>query len=338
MSQEEKKDEKLASSDEFGILQVIPSHKADVRTVSAFPDGSFLTGSRDFTAKLYKPDDPNKLHSELSEIRTFTAPTNFVSSICYGRTKTGEIRIYIGSHDCNIYIYKIDDEEPINILTGHSGPVSALAFRICGDQDILVSGGWDSMAKIWENQISKFLLSGHHNPVWDVAFVARSFVLTAGADKTIRRWNVSDGQLVNVYSQHTDCVRGLAVINTSQFLSCSNDQTILLWNMDGDVLKTFEGHENFIYSICVIRDPIPKGSEPPKNRPYKFVSVGEDKSVRIWDKELGCVQKVLLQATSLWSVAALDNGNFTVGTSEGLAYIFSKVLPNDEATVGATSG
>lgn len=110
--------------------------------------------------------------------------------------------------------------------------------------------------------------------------------------------------------------------------------------MDGEVVKTFEGHENFIYDICVVREPLKPGAEVPKNRPYKIISVSEDKTVRVWDKDAGCLQKIPLQATTLWSVVALDNGNFVVGTSCGHAYVFSNVLPSqtdDKEPIGESS-
>lgn len=311
--------------DEYGILQVIPCHKEDVRTVSNYPNGGVLTGSRDTLAKLYLPEKLGDAKSELTEVQNFLGPTLYVSSICYGKTKAGELEIYVGCHDMMIYVYTILEGKPIATLMRHSGPVSALAFRVCNDQDTLISGGWDSTAVIWRNRIPEVTLHGHIHAVWSVAFVARSFILTGGADKSIRKWDVNDGRILNIFEGHKDCVRGLAVINGQQFLSCSNDTTVILWTIDGNILKTFTGHENLVYDVCIVREPLKPGAEPPKNRPYKFVSVSEDKTVRVWDKETGCVQKIPLQATTLWSVAALDNGNFVVGTSDGHAYVFSSV-------------
>lgn len=323
--------------DEYGILQVIPCHKEDVRSVRPYPNGGVLTCSRDKSAKLFQPDNSEDQHSELNETQNFTGPTHFVSSICYGKTKTEEIEIYLGSHDTNIYVYTPKDSKPINTLSRHTGAVSALAFRICNDQNVLISGGWDSNTVIWRNGIPEITLMGHIHAVWSVAFVARSFVLTGGADKTIRKWDIADGRLLNIFEAHKDCVRGLAVISGTQFLSCSNDATVILWTMDGDILKTFMGHENFIYDICIVREPLKPGTPVPKNRPFHFVTVSEDKTVRVWDREAGCVQKIPLQATTLWSVAALDNGNFVVGTSDGHIYIFSSVLPDLEGNSNAPS-
>lgn len=316
---------------EYGILQVIQGHKEDVRAVHSYPEGGCLTASRDQTSKLYLPANKTNVQSELNEVQNFIGPTAFVSAICCGKTKSGDYEIYVGCHDMNIFVYTLIESKPIATMARHSGPVCSLAFRVCDDKDVLVSGSWDSTAVIWRDRIAEVTLIGHLHAVWDVAFVARSFILTAGADKTIRKWSVTDGTLLNIFEGHTDCVRGLAVINGQQFLSCSNDATVLLWSMaDGNILQRFEGHENFIYDICIIREPLKPGIEPPKNRPYKFVSVSEDKTVRIWDKDSGCLQKIPLQSTTLWSVAALDNGNFVVGTSDGLTYVFSTVQPTNQ--------
>lgn len=315
------------SDSEFGILQVIPCHKEDVRAVSSYPKGGVLTASRDNLSKLFLPHDSNDPHCELSEVQNFIGPTGYASAVCYGRSKSDQLEIFVGSHDMNIFIYTLHEGKPIATLARHSGQVSALAFRVCNDQDVLVSGSWDGTAIVWKDRIPELTLIGHLHAVWSVAFVARSFILTGGADKTIRKWDVGDGRVLDVFEGHQDCVRGLAVINGQQFLSCSNDATIIMWTMSGEILKTFQGHDNFIYDVAIVREPLKPNVEVPKNRPYKFVTVSEDRTVRVWDKDAGCLQKIPLQATTLWSVAAIDNGNFAVGTSDGHVYIFSNVLP-----------
>ena len=47
------------------------------------------------------------------------------------------------------------------------------------------------------------------------------FVL-ASADKTIKMWKA--GSCVKTFTGHTDCVRSLAVLTTTEFISSSNDK------------------------------------------------------------------------------------------------------------------
>ena len=44
----------------------------------------------------------------------------------------------------------------------------------------------------------------------------------ASADKTIKMWKA--GSCVKTFTGHTDCVRSLAVLTTTEFISSSNDK------------------------------------------------------------------------------------------------------------------
>lgn len=61
-------------------------------------------------------------------------------------------------------------------------------------------------------------------------------------------------------------------------VTASNDKTVILWNIKTNQWKVLEGHESEVISAKFNSD----GS--------KVVSVGKDKSVRIWDVAKGeCV-------------------------------------------------
>lgn len=50
---------------------------------------------------------------------------------------------------------------------------------------------------------------------------------------------------------HKDCVRGLAILSETEFLSCANDASIRRWQITGECLEVYYGHTNYIYSISV---------------------------------------------------------------------------------------
>ena len=100
-------------------------------------------------------------------------------------------------------------------------------------------------------------------------------------------------------------MRGLAVTQNTEFLSCSNDATIRRWLLSGDCLAEYYGHENFVYSISVL----PNGQD--------FVSSGEDRTVRVW-KNGECKQTINHPTLSIWSVCTLANGDIV----SGARYVF----------------
>lgn len=117
-------------------------------------------------------------------------------------------------------------------------------------------------------------LRGHTHSVWAVLAVDEVQTLTGSADKSIALWH--DNNLVHRYTGHTDAVRGLSILPEGidiGFASCSNDSTVRLWTLGGDVLHQFDGHTSFVYSLASISDT---GS---------LVSSGEDRTVRVWEGE-----------------------------------------------------
>ena len=97
-------------------------------------------------------------------------------------------------------------------------------------------------------------------------------------------------------------MRGLAVLSTAEFLSCSNDACVRRWlTATGECTQTYYGHTNYIYTIAAL----PNGTD--------FVTGGEDRCVKIW-KDGKCEQSIVHPAQSVWSVCTLPNGDIVTAT------------------------
>lgn len=317
-------------------------HKSDVRAVTCPSDTEVVSASRDLTARTWHI---SKEGCDGCENMVLLGHTNYVSAVCY-QELDNECRILTGSHDKLIRVYNFMSPEAIFTLKGHEDTVCALAP---GSHKTIVSGSWDKSIKIWKDKKCVSTLSGHEAAVWCVLVMSSVnitgriddlIIVSGSADRTIRIWCIRDLNkdtsppeiiLLNSLCEHKDCVRALACIDDSRFLSASNDASIRAWDATtGVCIGEFYGHTNFIYGLASLPSF------------QIFVSCGEDRSIRVWrippptewfsGRHFSCFQTILLPCQSAWCVAVVPNGDIVVGGSDSMIRIFS-CDPKRQATV-----
>ncbi|KAJ2468558.1 WD repeat protein Lub1, partial [Coemansia sp. RSA 2337] len=289
----------------FKLSAELHGHMSDVRGLVAQGGDILVSVSRDKTGRIWKRAGPN----DFIEDSVLLGHTGYVNSVT-AIPPTAEYPsglVATGGGDKIICLWDPTDlAQPTSKLAGHTDNVCALAAS--SDGRVLVSGSWDKTAKVWIDGVCKYTLGGHQHAVWCVLVMEDGSVLTGSADKIIRRWE--GGELKGTFEGHTDCVRALALLPGGRFASAANDGSVRVWSLGSAKCQAeLYGHTSFVYSLSVL----PDGA---------IVSGGEDRSVRVWrDNELS--QIILLPSTSVWTVAALGNGDIACGTSDGVVRVFS---------------
>ncbi|XP_053715871.1 phospholipase A-2-activating protein [Synchiropus splendidus] len=299
----------MASSNTYKLRCSIAGHEMDVRGLAAavFPDGALVSVSRDRTGRIWVPNSSSD--QSFTEMHCMSGHSNFVSCVCVIAPNETYARglIATGGNDNNICVFTMDRPQPLYTLKGHKNTVCTLA---AGKFGTLLSGSWDTTAKVWLNEKCMMTLQGHSAAVWAVAILPeQGLMLSGSADKTIRLWKA--GRCERTFTGHEDCVRALAVISSSEFFSCSNDTSIRRWTVTGECVQVYHSHTNYIYSM----DVFPNCKD--------FVSTGEDRTLRIW-KGGECSQTIRLPAQSVWCCCILPNGDIAVGASDGIIRIFTE--------------
>ena len=109
-----------------------------------------------------------------------------------------------------IWIYDIQTEETIDLLTGHTGPVNSLVFN--PDGSMFATASDDNTVLLWDSNTGENLgrLRGHGDDVNDVSFNPDGQILaTASDDNTIRLWNIKTSDMINTIRGHSDNVLAL---------------------------------------------------------------------------------------------------------------------------------
>lgn len=304
---------------QYRLSATLKGHSQDVKDLAVIDNEKVATVSRDGTVRIW-----NRAESGKWEDSTIYTSPEFLNSICYD--KKNQVVFYAGKEALvnghSIFASLGESTEPLYTLVGHESNVCALDLT----EDELISCSWDKTAKVWSNGVCKYTLTGHDAPVWDAKILPgnRNHFITVSADRVIRLWE-NDSILKEFNGIHSDVIRHVEILNDegTLFATCSNDGTIKIFDFNGTVEKTLEGHESFVYQIKFNKET------------NELISCGEDRSLRVWDLTTGEVKQVLrLPSISLWCCDFLPNGDIVVGGSDNLLRVFtvdpSRLAPKDE--------
>ncbi|KAK2750416.1 hypothetical protein FQN57_003896 [Myotisia sp. PD_48] len=303
---------------DFKLSASLTGHSDDVRAV-AFPSSkAIFSASRDATVRMWSlvSSPPPKYDYHIT-----SHGQAFVNTVAYAppTEQFPEGLIFSAGQDAIIEARqpgRSPEDNAEHLLVGHAGNVCSL--DVSPDSTWLVSGSWDSSARLWGiggKWSRDVVFEGHNGSVWAVLIYDKETVVTGCADKLIRVFHTS-GKLLNTIQGSGDVVRALCKIPSNgvsgaQFASAGNDTIIRLWTLQGQQVGQLHGHESFIYSLAAL----PSG---------ELASSGEDRTVKIWQGTT-CVQTITHPAISVWSVAACqENGDIVSGASDRVVRVFSR--------------
>uniref|UniRef100_A0A8D0FIJ4 Phospholipase A2 activating protein n=1 Tax=Strix occidentalis caurina TaxID=311401 RepID=A0A8D0FIJ4_STROC len=190
-------------------------HGQDVRglTRGLFPQGGFVSVSRDRTARLWAPDGLNR---SFTEMHCMSGHSNFVSCVCIIPPSDLYPRglIATGGNDHNICIFTVDNPAPLYILKGHKN-------------------------------------TGHEDCVRGLAILSEMEFLSCANDASVRRWQIS-GECLQVYYGHTNYIYSISVFpQCKDFVTTGEDRSLRIWKQ-GECVQTIRLPAQSVWCCCVL--------------------------------------------------------------------------------------
>ncbi|KAK6640097.1 hypothetical protein RUM43_008374 [Polyplax serrata] len=278
------------ASQPYKLSCSIYGHNGDVRAVAVTKDGKIVSGSRDMTAKLWIPNESGcgfKENMTLSSHKNFVA---CVCVLPPSKKFSNEL-IVTGSNDKAIRLFDVTQTDPITVLNDHTSTVCKIVGGIQEDTILssswdqtaklwdlvsckviaifsgheaavwsaiqlpcgtVVTGAADRKIKIWmKNGTCRNTLNGHTDCIRDLAIHSAKEILSCSNDATVRHWNVETGQCLNIFYGHGHFVYSIFHIDSTTFLTSSEDHTIKLWK-NGEVTETICVPANSIWSVTAM--------------------------------------------------------------------------------------
>ena len=136
--------------------------------------------------------------------RIMTTPKQ-TQLICCSVDYSGEI-VAAGSLDTyNIFVWSLKTGDLIDVLNGHTGPVSCLAFSHIND--ILISGSWDNTVKMWELYTKKGISETyeHNSKITAIALSPNDKeVAVSTLNGELYTWDIETSSIKNILDVSRD--------------------------------------------------------------------------------------------------------------------------------------
>ena len=226
----------------------LPIASAGVTSVAFSPDGqTVLTGSYDYTARLWRVSDGLQL-------RSLQGHTHAVMSVAF--SPDGQT-VLTGSMDTTARLWRVSDGQELRCLRRHKGTVTSVAFS--PDGQTVLTGSVDTTARLWRVSDGQQLrsLQGYEYTVTSVAFSPDGqTALTGSHDRTALLWRVSDGQKLRSFQGHESWVLSVAFSPDGQsVLAGSMDGTVRLWRVsDEQEPRCLQRHKASVGSVAFSPD------------------------------------------------------------------------------------
>lgn len=148
-----------------------------------------------------------------------------------------------------------------------------------------------------------FQSNGHLGSIAIIAVLADGRVISGSYDSTLRIWDASTGQCLQILKGHTGAINCVAVLSNGRVASGSDDRTLRVWDVNsGKCLRILRGHSGEVRCITVISND-------------RVVSGSKDNTLRVWDIKTGkCLHELEGHTQAVSCVAAFPNNRVVSGS------------------------
>ena len=181
-------------------------------------------------------------------------------------------RLLTGHRDGSVRVWKASDLTLLQEQTLHRGAVKAVAIEPL--QLRYASSSTDGSVALWTESGPVQYLEEPPADAWTLAFSPDGRWLSGGSWFRLFRWNLDDGLLTVIPTEHIGIIKSIQYINAGQELASISRQTdssvYFLDPVSGEVTRRFQQHDLCGAYIAVSPDG------------RHLATTSDDASVRVW--------------------------------------------------------
>jgi WD40 repeat protein len=207
-----------------------------------------------------------------------------------------------GSADLTMRLWDLVNGTILKTFEGHTNEVDAVCFV---NSAVAMSGGWDNTLRLWGIKlgVQKHVIKGFDFYIRSIAASKDGhYALVGSGDKTLKYIDLDTGDTINTMMEYKNVISSVAFAGPDMGIAGSWDRSISMWDLKaGKYMRSFDGHEGYVYSIVVSQDG-------------KYLLSGSgDKTLKYWDIGTGeCIRTMTGHSGHVKTVALTPDGRYAL--------------------------
>lgn len=204
-------------------------------------------------------------------------------------------QVAAGGTDRIFRIWNLEDGKELHSVENHADWILDIAFTPDGKR--IVTASRDKSVKVWDQTTKEPILTfpSHTDGVYGVSISADGkTAVSAGADRTMRFWDTDgDGKQKKSVGVHSNTCHAVRFTSDGKHIyTAGADKLIKKWDAEGKLVSTFQGHDDWVYSLALNADQT------------RLASGSWNGQVHIWNVEDG---KTLISFSAIPAKALAKN-------------------------------
>jgi WD40 repeat protein/serine/threonine protein kinase len=228
----------------------------------------------------------------------------------------GERRALTGHKGGMIVLWDLELAEKIGMYQLGGAAIASLAFT--ADPNVMAAAAGDGSVALFDTRLPSapsMLLDGRDGTTQIVAAShSRSFVASAGADRTVRLWRTDTHSLARTYRGQGGGIAALDITSDGRYLAAAgSDGSVRVWsNSSSRAVRTFKAHHNRTVSVAFGPERL-------------LATASEDGRVKLWNLRAARLMRTLAGSPGpLRALAFSQDGRRVIGAGEdGIIRVWS---------------
>ncbi|KAK8854476.1 hypothetical protein IAR55_003214 [Kwoniella newhampshirensis] len=280
---------KRTSGLEAPIVSLSGAHGGEITACKFDPSGQTLAAcSVDRSISLWKTYPPHDNYGILPNVHKMA-----ILDIAYSLDSEA---LYSGGADGTLVATDLRTGERIARYAAHHGPLNSIAVTISGGRELVLTGGDDGIARVWDFALdSKDPVAEFDDerdcPVTAVEWSAdgnQCFV--GGVDNEVKVWDLRTSEILYTLRGHTDTIASLSLSPNGHFLATySLDSALIIYDVRPFSSDPMRVYRSLTGAPSGFESTLIRCAWTKHDNGARIAAGGGDRTVTVWEVDSGKV-------------------------------------------------